>query len=98
MNSKDPPFTFKVALGARLIITGAIFGGFLTGMGAEVFILPYCESIAGNPICVFSLFSASCCGGMIFDCPDSNYPKRSGRHSRSSTNAWPWDSTEWPID
>jgi multidrug resistance protein MdtO len=30
-----------------LRITGAIFGGFLIGMGSQVFILPYCESIAG---------------------------------------------------
>jgi multidrug resistance protein MdtO len=30
-----------------LRITGAIFGGFLIGMGSQVFILPYCDSIAG---------------------------------------------------
>jgi multidrug resistance protein MdtO len=30
-----------------LRITGAIFGGFLLGMGSQVFILPYCDSIVG---------------------------------------------------
>jgi len=30
-----------------LRITGAIFGGFVIGMGSQVFILPYCDSIAG---------------------------------------------------
>ncbi|HTF66776.1 MAG TPA: FUSC family protein [Edaphobacter sp.] len=30
-----------------LRITGAIFGGFLIGMGSQVFILPYCDSIVG---------------------------------------------------
>jgi multidrug resistance protein MdtO len=30
-----------------LRIAGAIFGGFLIGMGSQVFILPYCDSIAG---------------------------------------------------
>src|SRR4029077_462043 len=30
-----------------LRIAGAILGGFLIGMGSQVFILPYCDSIAG---------------------------------------------------
>src|ERR1700761_2803992 len=30
-----------------LRITGAILGGFLIGMGSQVFILPYCDSIVG---------------------------------------------------
>jgi multidrug resistance protein MdtO len=30
-----------------LRVAGAIFGGFLIGMGSQVFILPYCDSIAG---------------------------------------------------
>jgi multidrug resistance protein MdtO len=30
-----------------LRITGAIFGGFIIGMGSQVFILPYCDSIVG---------------------------------------------------
>ena len=43
-----------------LRVTGAIFGGFLIGMGSQVFILPYCHSIVGFVVlfvAVSALFS-----------------------------------------
>jgi hypothetical protein len=58
-----------------VIVTGAIFGGLLIGMGSQVFILPYCDLIAGNPICVFSLSSALRCGGIRVRLPGFELPE-----------------------
>ena len=44
-----------------LRIAGAIVGGFLLGMGSQVFILPYLDSIAG--FVFFSLLSPPCLPG-----------------------------------
>src|SRR6201996_3931767 len=42
-----------------LRITGAIFGGFLIGMGSQVFILPYCDSIAGFVVLICAVSAVS---------------------------------------